>query len=101
VRHVVGKISTRSTTLVQTSSRSDSAIGSYELSKSRDSTRDSFGTISGPQPETVSGQFRDSNLGVLGVPGKSDNRVWVLRRVTEYTIGNKVVAYSRVRAVVN
>jgi hypothetical protein len=43
------------------------------------------------------GQFRDSNL---GVPGKSDIRVCVPRRVTEYTIGSKVVAYSRVRAVV-
>jgi hypothetical protein len=43
------------------------------------------------------GQFRDSNL---GVPGKSDIRAWVLRRVTEYTIGSKVVAYSQVRAVV-
>jgi hypothetical protein len=46
---------------------------------------------------TFSGQFRDSNL---GVPGKSDIRAWVPRSVTEYTIGSKVVAYSRVRAVV-
>ncbi len=44
------------------------------------------------------GQFRDSNLGVLG---KSDIRVWVPRRVTEYTIGSKVVAYSQVRVVVS
>jgi hypothetical protein len=50
----------------------------------------SFGTL----PGTVSGQFRDSNLGVPGVPGKSDIRAWVPRRVTEYTIGSKVVAYS-------
>jgi hypothetical protein len=35
--------------LVQTSSRSDLAVRSYELSKSRDSTRDNFGTISGLQ----------------------------------------------------
>ncbi len=48
-------------------------------------------------PGTVSRQFRDSNL---GVPGKSDIRAWVLRRVTEYNIGSKVVAYSRIRAVV-
>jgi hypothetical protein len=47
------------------------------------------------------GQFRDSNPGVPGVPGKSDIRAWVPRRVTEYTIGNKVVAYSRVQAVVS
>jgi hypothetical protein len=52
-------------------------------------------------PGTVSGQFRDSNPGVSGVPGKSDIRAWVPRSVTEYTIGSKVVAYSRVRAVVS
>jgi hypothetical protein len=51
-------------------------------------------------PGTISGQFRDSNPGVPGVPGKSDIRAWVPRRVTKYTIGSKVVAYSRVRAVV-
>jgi hypothetical protein len=44
---------------------------------------------------TVSGQFRDSNPGVPGVPGKSDIRAWVPTRVTEYTIGSMVVAYSR------
>jgi hypothetical protein len=54
----------------------------------------------GTPPGTVSGQFRDSNPGVLGVPGKSDIRAWVPPKVTEYTIGSKVVAYSRVRAVV-
>jgi hypothetical protein len=52
-------------------------------------------------PGTISGQFRDSNPGVPGVPGKNDIRVWELRRVTEYTKGSKVVAYSRVRAVVS
>jgi len=46
VRHGVEKISTRATTLVQTLSRSDSAVGSYERSKSRDSNRDNFGTPS-------------------------------------------------------
>jgi hypothetical protein len=51
----------------------------------------------GTPPETISGQFRDFNP---GVPGKSDIRAWVPRSVTEYTIGNKVVAYSRVGAVV-
>ncbi len=56
--------------------------------------------VSGLHPGQFSGQFRDSNLGVPTVPGKSDIRAWVLRRVTEYTIGSKVVAYSWVRAVV-
>jgi hypothetical protein len=42
--------------------------------------------------------FRDSTL---GVSGKSDIRAWVPWRVTKYTIGSKVVAYSRVRAVVS
>jgi hypothetical protein len=49
VRYVVEKISTRATSLVQTSSQLDFSVGSYELSKSRDSNRDSFGTISGLQ----------------------------------------------------
>jgi hypothetical protein len=49
----------------------------------------------GTPPGTISGQFRDSNPGVPGVPGKSDTRAWVPPRVTEYTIGSKVVAYSR------
>jgi hypothetical protein len=59
------------------------------------------GVMSSQSPETplgtISGQFRESNP---GVPGKSDIRAWVPRRVTEYTIESKVVAYSRVRAVV-
>jgi hypothetical protein len=58
VRYVVEKISTRATILVQTSLRSDFAIGSYELPKSWDSNRDSFGTISGLQ---------------LGSPGKKSH----------------------------
>jgi hypothetical protein len=49
VQYVVGKISMRATSLVQTSSLSNFAVGSYELSKSRDSNRDSFETISGLQ----------------------------------------------------
>jgi hypothetical protein len=49
VRHDVEKILTRATSLVQTSSQSDFSVGSYELPKSRDSTQDSFGTISGLQ----------------------------------------------------
>jgi hypothetical protein len=52
--------------------------------------------VLGLHPGQFSGQFRDSDPGVLGVPGKSDIRAWVPRSVTEYTIGNKVLAYSRV-----
>jgi hypothetical protein len=52
-------------------------------------------------PGTISGQFRDSNPGVPGVPGKSDIQAWVPRSVTEYTIGSMVVTCSRVRAVVS
>ncbi len=58
VQDVVGKILTRAKTLVETSSRSDSTIGSYELPKSQDSNRDSFGTMSGLQ---------------LGSPGKKSH----------------------------
>jgi hypothetical protein len=56
------------------------------------------GVMSSQSPGTISGQFRDSNP---GVPGKSDIQAWVLRSVTKYTIGSKVVAYSRVQAVVS
>jgi hypothetical protein len=49
VQQGVGKLSKRATTLVKTSLWSDSTVGSYELPKSRDSNRDSFGTISGLQ----------------------------------------------------
>jgi hypothetical protein len=51
--------------LVQTSSRSDAAVGSYELPKSRDSAWDNFGTISGLQPGSPGspGKKRHSGVG--------------------------------------
>jgi hypothetical protein len=57
-------------------------------------TSQSPGTPTG----TVSGQLRDS---ISGIPGKSDIRMPFPRRGAEYTIGSKVVAYSRVWAVVS
>jgi hypothetical protein len=48
--------------------------------------------------ETISGQFRDS---ISGVPGFCAIRMPPPRRGAEYTIGSKMVAYSRVRAVVS
>jgi hypothetical protein len=42
-------MTTRATSLVQTSLRSDFIVESYDLPKSRDSTQDSFGTILGLQ----------------------------------------------------
>jgi hypothetical protein len=85
VRYVVGKISMRATSLVQTSSQSDFAVESYKLPKSRDSNRDSFETISGLQ---------------LGSPGKKSHldvvsEMW--RR--EYYMGEGG-GFPRVRAVV-
>jgi hypothetical protein len=53
---------------------------------------------SGSPAETISGQFRDS---ISGVPGICAIRMPSPRRGAEYTIGNKVVAYSRVWAVVS
>ncbi len=47
MRHGVGKILTRATTSVQTSSPSKSAVESYGGSKFRESRQDNFGTISG------------------------------------------------------
>jgi hypothetical protein len=70
VRYVVGKISTRATSSVQTSSQSDLAVGSYEPPKSRDSTRDDFGTTSGLH-------FRSpGNLCHLGVAPTGRRRVY-------------------------
>jgi hypothetical protein len=54
----------------------------------------SFGSLAG----TISGQFQDS---ISGVPTKCAIRVPPPRNNAEYTIGSKVVAYSRVRAVVS
>jgi hypothetical protein len=51
VRHTVGKLSMRATTLLQTESRSEVCSQSYGASKSR---------------ESQLGQFRDSHLGVPG-----------------------------------
>ncbi len=44
VRHGFEKISTRATTLVETSSQSDSTVGSYGRSKFWESRWDNFGT---------------------------------------------------------
>jgi hypothetical protein len=54
----------------------------------------SLGTPTG----TVSGQLRDS---ISGVPRKSDIRMPFPWANAEYTIGSKVVAYSRIEAVVS
>jgi hypothetical protein len=47
---------------------------------------------------TISGQFRESISGVLGICAIPMPPPW---RGAENTIGSKVVAYSRVRAVVS
>ncbi len=75
MRHGVEKISTRATTLVETSLQSDSAFGSYEPSKSWDSNRDNFGTILGLQ---------------LGGPGKKSHlNVVPAERCREYYMGGR------------
>jgi hypothetical protein len=53
---------------------------------------------SGSPAGTISGQFRDS---ISGVPGICAIRMPPPRRGVENTIGSKVVAYSRVRAMVS
>jgi hypothetical protein len=52
----------------------------------------------GSPTETHSGQFRES---ISGVPGKCDIWMPLPWSNAEYTIGSKVVTYSRVRAVVS
>jgi hypothetical protein len=85
VQYVVGKISTRATSLVQTSSQSNLAVESYELPKSRDSTRNNFEIILGLQ---------------LGSPGKKSHLdVVSARRRKEYYMGEGG-GFPRVRAVV-
>jgi len=74
VRHIVGKLSRRATTLLQTLSRSELGVKSYEHLKSQ---------------ESKLGQFRDSTL---GVPGKRAIWMQVWRRAAENTIWGKVVA---------
>jgi hypothetical protein len=64
--------------------------------------RSGRGTMKSQSPGTptgtVSGQLRDS---ISGVSGKSDIRMPLPWANAEYTIGSKVVAYSRVRVVVS
>jgi hypothetical protein len=74
VRHGVGKLSLKATSLVQTSSRSEVGARSYEVPKSR---------------ESKPGQFRDSTL---GVPGKRAIRMPLPWANTENTIRSMVVA---------
>ncbi len=74
VRHIVGKLSRKATSLLQTSPQLEVGVRSYERPKSR---------------ESKLGHFRNSTL---GVPGKSAIRMQVRRRVTENTIWGKVVA---------
>ncbi len=70
VQYVVRKISARATSLVQTLSRSDFAFESYELPKSRDSTWDNFGTISGLQLGSPGKKWH------LGVSAAESHRVY-------------------------
>jgi hypothetical protein len=74
MRHTVGKLLRRATSLLQISSQSKVWAGSYEFPKSRES-----------KPR----QFRDSSLGVPGIKA-----IWmrVPRRNTENTIWGKVMA---------
>ncbi len=55
VPHIIGKLSTRATTLLQTALRSEVCSQSYAASKSQ---------------ESWLAQFRDSHAGVPGVPGQ-------------------------------
>jgi len=74
VRHIVGKLLRRATSLLQTSSQSEVWAGSYEFPKSWES-----------KPR----QFRDSSL---GVPRIKAIWMWVRQSNAENTIWGKVVA---------
>jgi hypothetical protein len=70
----IGKLSTRATSLIQTSSQFEVWAKSYELTKSW---------------ESKPGQFQDSSL---GVPGQKAIRMWVPWSNAENTTWGKVVA---------
>jgi len=74
LRHTVGKLSTRATTLLEITSRSEVFSQSYGAPK--------------PQ-ESLLGRFRDSHL---GVPGQKAIWMWAPWRGAEYTIKGKVMA---------
>jgi hypothetical protein len=77
VLYVIGKVSTRATRLLETLSRSEVEARSYDHPKSRECKLGQFW------------EFRDSTS---GVPRKCDIQMRVPRRVTKYTIWEKVVA---------
>jgi hypothetical protein len=74
VQHTVGKLSTRATTFLQTSSWSEVYTRSYALSKLRES-------------QVL--KFRDSHL---GVQGQKAIQMWPPWRGAKYNIWGKVVA---------
>jgi hypothetical protein len=74
LRHIVGKLSRRATSLPQTSSQSKVWARSYECPKSRES-----------KPT----QFRETHL---GVPGQKAIWMWPPWSGAKYTIWGKVVA---------
>jgi len=74
VQHIVGKLSRRAITLLQTLSWSKVWARSYDVTKSKES-----------KPR----QFQNSTL---GVPGQKAIWAWVRRSNTENTIWGKVVA---------
>jgi len=83
VRHTVGKLSRKTTTLVETSSRSKFGARSYERPKSR---------------ESKPGQFRDSTL---GVPGKKSHLdASAAKSCRKYYMGEGG-GFPRIRAVMS
>jgi len=88
VRHTVGKLSTRATTLLQTALRSEVYSQSYEAPKSRESQLAGFRSW-----ESQLAGFWDSHV---GVPRESRERkaiwMWAPWRGPKYTVRGKVVA---------
>jgi hypothetical protein len=79
VPHIVGKLLTKATTLLETSSQSKVCTQSYGSPKLQ---------------KTQFWEFRDSNL---GVPWQNDIWVPILWQGTKYTIRGKVVASPKSR----
>jgi hypothetical protein len=85
VPHIIGKLSTRATTLLQTALRFEVCSQSYAASKSRESWLVQFRNSHARVPR----ESRDKKAISMWAPWRG---AW---RGAEYIIGSKVVAYSR------
>ncbi len=122
VRYVVGKISTRATTSITTSSRSKVRARSYDLSKSQESRTGTLGWISGLQLGSLGKKshldvgaaerrrvyYREYGGGILPSPGRGESCVskcpWLVptpKGVSESELTTWVVCFDADSSLIN